>query len=139
MALATVVLGERIELPLPTEKGFATRVRRAIPRRLKRGLQESLKPILKENRQSLRSWSQAISFSADRFGLLAATRLTKVVPLIVEETLGQTGLEQFQADPGATLLKIPRCVELIRFALSKRYLDARRQVGLKVISEGEKR
>ncbi len=139
VALSAVVVGDRIELPLPTEKGFVTRVKKAMPRRLKRGLQEPSNLILKENRQSLRAWAQAISFSADRFGLLAATRLTKVVPLIVEETTGKEGLKKFRANPEATLLKIPRCLELIRFAISKRYLDARRQVGLKVLPQGDKR
>jgi hypothetical protein len=45
-------------------------------------------------------------------------------------------LKKYGQDPRDTLIKIPRCMELLRFALSKKYLDARRKVGLTVRDDG---
>ncbi|MCP4679554.1 MAG: hypothetical protein GY854_29500 [Deltaproteobacteria bacterium] len=137
VAVTAAILGERIELPLSTDRDMVVRAKKAMPRRLRRGLTEPCNLLLKENRKSLRDWAQAISFSADRFGLLAATRLVKVIPLIVEESSGNIGLKKFTEDPGSTISKLPRCRELLRFALSADYLVARRQIGLKVLSEGD--
>ncbi len=137
VAVAAAILGERIELPLSTDRDMVIRGKKAMPRRLKRSLTEPCNLLLKEDRKSLRAWAQAISFSADRFGLLAATRLVKVIPLIVEESSGNIGMKKFTEDPGATISKLPRCRELLRFALSADYLVARHQIGLKVLSEGD--
>ncbi|MDJ0763918.1 MAG: hypothetical protein QNJ97_13135 [Myxococcota bacterium] len=137
VTVAAAVLGERIELPLPTETDTVSRSRKAMPRRLRRGLTEPCEALLKETRKSLRTWSQAISFSADRFGLLAATRILEVIPCIVEEEAGTRGLQKLDENAGATILEIPRCTELLRFALSEAYLEARRQVGLTIPKAGE--
>jgi tetratricopeptide (TPR) repeat protein len=136
VALTAVILGERIELPLPPEKELIASAKRAMPRRLRRSLKEPCELLLKENRQSLRDWAQATSYSADRFGLLAATRIAEVIPFIVEETLGPAGLTRMAEDPGATLYKVPRCLELLRFAMSDDYLVARQKLGLEVRDEG---
>ncbi|MCP4602915.1 MAG: hypothetical protein GY847_20765 [Proteobacteria bacterium] len=139
VAVAAAILGERIELPLSADIDLVARARKAMPRRLRRGLTEPCNLLLKENRQSLRAWAQAISFSADRFGLLAATRLVEVIPFIVEESEGKEGLRKLAEDPGATINKLPRCRELLKFALSQDYLTARRQVGLEVQLKGDER
>ena len=107
-----------------------------MPRRLRRSLTEPCNDLLKENRQTLRAWSQAISYSADRFGLLAATRIAEVIPCIVEEEAGEKGLKSFNRDPGETVMKIPRCRELLRFMLSGEYLAARNQLNLRVSEPG---
>ncbi len=136
VAVTVAILGERIELPMPTDSELVKGAKKALPRRLKRSLDEPCKRLLEETRQSLRAWAQAISFSADRFGLLAATRIAEVIPCIIEEIAGQQGLGKFREDPAGTIMKIPRCRELLRFTLSEEYLSARRMVGLTVNKEG---
>ncbi len=136
VAVAAAILGERIELPLSTDRETVVRAKKAMPRRLRRSLTDPCNLLLKETRQSLRAWAQAISFSADRFGLLAATRLVEVIPLIIEESAGEMGTKKFREDPAATIRKVPRCLELLRFALSEDYLAARRKIGLNVQSQG---
>jgi hypothetical protein len=137
--VAASIVGERIELPLPTDRELANGAKKAISRRLRRGLTDPCHLLLDEDRHSLRAWATAISYSADRFGLLAATRLVDVIPLIVEEVGGSSGVKKLKESPRDTLLKIPRCVELLRFALSGKYLDARRKIGLSVRNDGATR
>jgi tetratricopeptide (TPR) repeat protein len=136
VAVAAAIVGERIELPLPTDADIVSGVKKAMPRRLRRGLADPSHLLLQEDRRSLRAWATAISYSADRFGLLAATRLVEVIPLIIEEVAGSSGLKKYRENPRDTLTKVPRCMEILRFALSKKYLDARRKVGLTVRNGG---
>jgi tetratricopeptide (TPR) repeat protein len=136
VAMAAAILGERIELPMPVDREMVAKAKKATPRRLRHGLTEACNLLLGESRQSLRAWAQAISYSADRFGLLAATRIVEVMPLIVEECAGSDGLQKYAEDPSATIRKIPRCLELLRFALSEEYLAARRKIGLNIKDSG---
>jgi hypothetical protein len=136
VAISAAVLGERIELPVPAEASLLAKAKKALPRRLRRSLKEPCSLVLKENRKSLRAWAEGGSFSAERFGLLAATRVSEAISLIVEETAGESGLAKLAEDPKSILNRIPRCRELIAFALSEAYVSARRRVGVKLDSQG---
>ena len=84
--------------------------------------------LLAENRQSLRAGAQASSFSADRFGLLAAGSIAEVIPIVVAESAGEFGLKKLAEDPASTIKRIERAHELMRFALSAEYLAVRRKL-----------
>jgi tetratricopeptide (TPR) repeat protein len=130
LALAAATLGEEAALPMPTDLELVVIARKALSRKVKKKIVDPCRELLKCSPQQLRAWVAAESFSADRFGLLAAGDLVGIVPLVVEEAAGEAGLRRLGAQAGDTIGKIPRCRELFRYALAGTYLDVSRSLGL---------
>jgi hypothetical protein len=130
LALTAATLGEEAPLPMPTDLEMVVIARKALSRKVKKKIVDPCRELLKCSPQELRTWVAAASFSADRFGLLAAGDIIGIMPLVVEEAAGEAGLKRLGAQTSDTLGKIPRCRELFRFALAGTYLDLSRSLGL---------
>lgn len=130
LALAAATLGEEAPLPMPTDLEMVVVARKALSRKVRKKITDSCRELLKCSPQQLRAWVLAASYSADRFGLLAAADLVTIVPLVVEEAAGEAGLRRLGAQTSDTIGKIPRCRELFRFALAGTYVDVSRSLGI---------
>jgi hypothetical protein len=130
MALAAAVLGDDAGLPLSTDRDLVTRAKKELPRKIRKRLVEPCQALVKMEPAAIRSWVNATSFSADRFGLLVAGDLAALVAVMIEEAAGPAGLRRLAENPADALLKIPRCKELFRFALAGDFLDVSQAVFL---------
>jgi hypothetical protein len=115
---------------MPTDLELVVIARKALSRKVRKKITDPCRELLKCSPQELRAWVLAASFSADRFGLLAAADLVGIVPLVVEEAAGEAGLKRLGAQTSDTIGKIPRCRELFRFALAGTYVDVSRSLGI---------
>lgn len=136
IAVATAVLGERAEFPQSADASTVNKIKKEMSRKLKKNLTESCTLLLQESRQSLRTWNESTSFSADRFGLLATDSIADVLRLVIEESAGSKGIEKLSENPAGIVHKIPRCREIIKFALSEDYQEARMAIGIKKLGKG---
>ncbi len=125
ISVASAVLDVREGLPLPVKPDFVNRASIAILDTVAERLRDPCQRLLQESSIALRVWSEATSFSADRFGLLAVGRVTDTIRIIIAETLGRAGVEALTHGFRETLLRSPRAKELYRFSLSNAYLETR--------------
>lgn len=125
-AVFQIVVGEGAKLPVSVDKEFAARMKKSLSRKHKKILREPCMNLAGESRGSLIGWLHGGMMSADRFGLLMARNLSKVIPEIVKEIDGEAGLKELIEDPVGKILATPRCGELLKFALSEEYMAARR-------------
>ena len=59
--------------------------------------------------------------------------------MVLAQAAGESALTKYRRDPVSTIQKIPRCMELLKFVISERYLNARRQMGLTLSQQGADR
>ncbi len=134
LALTAATLGEDANLPISTDMDLVVKARKALSRKIRKELVAPCTALLSCSAMEIRTWVAATSFSADRFGLLAAGDLSEVIPLMVEESAGPPGLRRLAENASDALSKVPRCTELMRFALCGPYLETRRIIGLSEVS-----
>lgn len=127
--LTAVLRGEGVESMDLTEIEIVERTIEAFSPVLSVQLDEHFDEIVRKDDVSLRDWAQAASYSADRFGLLAAGSLIYVVPVLVAESPLEIGMEDMSRNPLKVINEIPRLKELLKFAISDDYLS--------VITKGE--
>jgi hypothetical protein len=127
-------LGDDARPPLPTDSDLVAQARKAMSRKIRKAITEPCRKLIDETPQSIRAWITGATFSADRFGLLAAGDPAAVVRPVVEDSAGPAGLKRLDADPAEALSKVPRGIELVRFAVSLGLLEIERMIGL--IDEG---
>ena len=137
LALTAATLGENVNLPVPTDMDLIIKAKKALSRKMRKELVAPCTALLHCSAVYIYTWAASTSFSADRFGLLAAGDLAEVIPLIVEESAGPPGLRRFAENASDALSKIPRCTELMRFALCGPYLEMKRIIGLSKASDSE--
>jgi hypothetical protein len=135
LALAAATLGEDVNLPVPTDMELVVKAKKALSRKIRKELVAPCTALLSCSALEIRAWVAAASFSADRFGLLAAGDLAEVIPLMVEESAGPPGLRRLAENASDALSKVPRCAELMRFALCGPYLEMRRITGLSEVNQ----
>ncbi len=134
LALTAATLGEDVNLPVPTDMDLVVKARKALSRKIRKELVAPCTALLSCSAMEIRTWVASTSFSADRFGLLAAGDLSEVIPLMVEESAGPPGLRRLAENASDALSKVPRCTELMRFALCGPYLETRRIIGLSEVN-----
>jgi hypothetical protein len=134
IAVTMAALGDDARPPLPTDSDLVAQARKAMSRKIRKIISEPCRALIDETPQSIRSWVGGATFSADRFGLLAADDLAALVRPVVEESAGEAGLKRLDAAPAEALSSVPRGIELVRFAVSPDLLELKRMVGL--IDEG---
>ncbi len=110
--------------------------RKAMSRKQRRALEEPCRALLDQDAVSLRQWAQAASYGADRFGLLAAGDLARVLPLVAEDAASAEGVKKLAENRVKACGRIPRCKEIVAFALSRDSLGALRDLGLEGPSNG---
>ncbi|MDD5309703.1 MAG: hypothetical protein PHU25_20495 [Deltaproteobacteria bacterium] len=136
MAVASAALDENARLPVPTDRELVDRARKAMSRKQRRALEEPCRALLDQDAVSLRQWAQAASYGADRFGLLAAGDLARVLPLVAEDAASAEGVKKLAENRVKACGRIPRCKEIVAFALSRDSLGALRDLGLEGPSNG---
>ncbi len=134
LALTAATLGEDVKLPIPTDMDLVVKAKKALSRKIRKELVNPCTALLHCSAQEIRAWVASTSYSADRFGLLAAGNLAEVIPLMVEESAGPAGLRRLAENASDVLSKVPRCTELMRFALCGPYLEIRRTIGLSEVN-----
>jgi hypothetical protein len=130
IAVTMAVLGDDARPPLPTDRELVAKAQKALPRKIRKRLGDPCRALLDETPQSIRAWIQAASFSADRFGLLAAGDLGAVIEPLVEESAGPAGLKRLAEHSAEALSRVPRASQLVCYALSTELLELRKLIGL---------
>jgi hypothetical protein len=130
LAVAAAVLGADAPLPLPTDSELVAKATDTLTRKLRRQLDAPCQQLVQESPQTIKNWITASSYSADRFGLIAAGELPAVLPALVEESAGPPGLRRLSENAEEAIGKVPRGRELLRFTLAGGYLELRRAIGL---------
>ncbi len=135
LAVTAVVLGDKVDLPMPTDRNVVISAHKAISRKTRRRLMPFCEKLVEEGRDTLRAWGKAISYSADRFGLLAAMQLPQLMPLIIEDSAGPAGVDRFNSDATGAIANNPRCLALLSFFLSEEYQQAVHAIGFTITRE----
>jgi len=103
-------------------------VARALPRKLRKALEEPSRALVKAGSQSISAWQAGLGFTADRVGLLFATDL--VAALEVVEREATPGAQP--SDPLAAARALPALRQLLQFLVSEEHFRLRQRLKLAI-------
>ncbi len=113
---------------LPSE-GLVKAVGRALPRRLRKALDEPARALARAGRQDVAAWQAALAATADRVGLLFATDIPSALGLV----LSQGGVRASSpSGVAAAVHASPDLQQLLVFAAGEEHLRLRQRMKLAI-------
>jgi hypothetical protein len=105
-------------------------VARALPRRLRKALEEPARALALAGRQDVAAWQAALAATADRVGLLFAPDVPAALGLALAQ--GGSGASS-EAEVAAAVRARPDLQQLLAFTISDEYLRLRQRLRLAIV------
>jgi tetratricopeptide (TPR) repeat protein len=128
LAVAAAVLGDPLDLPIPTDSELVQRARKALSRKARARLEGPSVQLVQQTAASLRAWSADCVAMADRCAFLGAAHLLDSMQGLVVQEAGIAGAQTLLEDPVRQLPRLPRARDLLCFALGGQLFRARQIV-----------